>query len=1138
MSAKTAGLSTTPHPLGKPGGPGLFHTKGATLDPYIENIANTLMKKRGLSKSQAIQMAIGVVKNWASGKGNVSPEVRAAAAKAVAAWEASRAAAKAKPNEHSNVSGGIELAVPVNLRTGARQKAAKAGEAMPDGSYPIRNVTELHKAIQAVGRAKDSTAVKKHIIKRAKALKAAGVLPGKWTASLSNSDADITLDFAAKTKKAATSAPTSDKQSAAFGAPPLPKGATHYKHGWIPVNAQGQPVGPAQKPKWLQNDEKKQIAAGGKTENQIQQDSLTAQRKAAANKAEAPAKKAAAARKAAKSKAETEAKAEVKAEQSKAKKATSAKTKAAAEATRRKNAATRKAATAAKAKVTAAKKAAAARTATIKAAYKQAMTDKKAGRTLTPAQNKVIAFYEKQQAQTAAQLRSVTLSRPFELTRVNDTGLVLDFANLPKGQLAFRYKHGWILINPAIPSRGHLGGGLAKSHGHISGTVTHGHFETHPSGKGKVFVADRKGGLNSPSKLKAAHVSKIDTVKPDKSKFTTAAVSKAEPAEAAEPKPSALSLNNAADAKSLEAVNAGLTADKSGDAHDYQVAAKKHADAFVAHKKAGNTQTADSHKKAAQSFAVEANMVKKSGADKNQTYMNAKATALAASTKANTDELPESHKAAAHTHEDAAAAAHGAKNPKAQKTHEAIADYHAAQYAKLHAAEQKTELTTAKELAENATTASQKAAQEKTKMAHLDAVAAHTKAAAAFHVAGKPLAAKNHQDAAHKHADMAAKAGAPEPEPETVAPPHGSKSTYEAVNAAMDELEAEPGGPGPGALYQWDDYMNASAQVLTGEKSKGNLANLQTAHKALTGAGTTPEQLKHANKTLMKHLKGEPAKKSEPAKPEVATVAQKISLPGPGMYNDGNAIKDAQAKVDAMPDGTAKQAAQAAVNDAKIEFKDKHGKEFQETKAGVIEPTSSTFMDSTSSTNKFYDNAVEDGFKPVSPNESANGDWKPSDVPGLKSNGGAYHYSGGSYMDINAQLRKYKAPTGGSNDVAIARMDKEFAAVPPLNEGIVTTRRMQGDGPFPPIPPGAQPGDSFIDEGYGSTSKSPGMWSGDTVIQVRIPKGSRVLDLNYTTGSQNAAEQEILLNRKTSYKIVSDSMVGTERHIITEVSQA
>jgi hypothetical protein len=63
-----------------------------------------------------------------------------------------------------------------------RKKLAKKKEAMPDGSFPIRNTSDLKNAIQAVGRAKDPDKAKAWIKKRAKALGKEDLLPDTWKA--------------------------------------------------------------------------------------------------------------------------------------------------------------------------------------------------------------------------------------------------------------------------------------------------------------------------------------------------------------------------------------------------------------------------------------------------------------------------------------------------------------------------------------------------------------------------------------------------------------------------------------------------------------------------------------------------------------------------------------------------------------------------------------------------------------------------------------------------------------------------------------------------------------------------------------------------------------------------------------------
>src|SRR5215813_6001669 len=98
-TAGTPVASTVHEPLGKPGGPGLFHVKGLQLPAYVQHVARHLIAQ-GHSESNAVQMAIGIVKNWAAGHdghGNrVHADVQAAAVKAMAQWEAAKAAAHGK----------------------------------------------------------------------------------------------------------------------------------------------------------------------------------------------------------------------------------------------------------------------------------------------------------------------------------------------------------------------------------------------------------------------------------------------------------------------------------------------------------------------------------------------------------------------------------------------------------------------------------------------------------------------------------------------------------------------------------------------------------------------------------------------------------------------------------------------------------------------------------------------------------------------------------------------------------------------------------------------------------------------------------------------------------------------------------
>lgn len=57
-----------------------------------------------------------------------------------------------------------------------RESAAESGAALPDGSFPIKNKSDLHNAMQAIGRAKNPAKAKAHIKARARALGLSGEL--------------------------------------------------------------------------------------------------------------------------------------------------------------------------------------------------------------------------------------------------------------------------------------------------------------------------------------------------------------------------------------------------------------------------------------------------------------------------------------------------------------------------------------------------------------------------------------------------------------------------------------------------------------------------------------------------------------------------------------------------------------------------------------------------------------------------------------------------------------------------------------------------------------------------------------------------------------------------------------------------
>jgi phage head maturation protease len=64
--------------------------------------------------------------------------------------------------------------------TAERQAMTESGEALPDGSFPIKDRADLANAIDEIGRAKDRAQAKAHVIARAAALGATDMLPPHW----------------------------------------------------------------------------------------------------------------------------------------------------------------------------------------------------------------------------------------------------------------------------------------------------------------------------------------------------------------------------------------------------------------------------------------------------------------------------------------------------------------------------------------------------------------------------------------------------------------------------------------------------------------------------------------------------------------------------------------------------------------------------------------------------------------------------------------------------------------------------------------------------------------------------------------------------------------------------------------------
>jgi len=111
------------------------------LPTYIREVAHALVRS-GHSESDAIATAVATMKRWAAGLGNVRPQVQAAAAKALAEWEAKRGAAHvnlATPVAPAAVHGQLTGHYPMPLLTWIKQARWQRAQ------VPLKRIDMAHR---------------------------------------------------------------------------------------------------------------------------------------------------------------------------------------------------------------------------------------------------------------------------------------------------------------------------------------------------------------------------------------------------------------------------------------------------------------------------------------------------------------------------------------------------------------------------------------------------------------------------------------------------------------------------------------------------------------------------------------------------------------------------------------------------------------------------------------------------------------------------------------------------------------------------------------------------------------------------------------------------------------------------------
>lgn len=128
-----------------------------------------------------------------------APDTDGSGADGSLSGSASGAAVKAekKPTQDDNDGDDWQDDDDVNKRdfsAAQRRDAAASGQAMSDGSFPIKNAGDLDNAIKLAGKAKNPGKARAFIARRAKALGLTSKLPSSWNVSKGDDDIDEVVD--------------------------------------------------------------------------------------------------------------------------------------------------------------------------------------------------------------------------------------------------------------------------------------------------------------------------------------------------------------------------------------------------------------------------------------------------------------------------------------------------------------------------------------------------------------------------------------------------------------------------------------------------------------------------------------------------------------------------------------------------------------------------------------------------------------------------------------------------------------------------------------------------------------------------------------------------------------------------------
>jgi hypothetical protein len=147
----------------------------------------------------------------------------------------------------------------------------------------------------------------------------------------------------------------------------------------------------------------------------------------------------------------------------------------------------------------------------------------------------------------------------------------------------------------------------------------------------------------------------------------------------------------------------------------------------------------------------------------------------------------------------------------------------------------------------------------------------------------------------------------------------------------------------------------------------------------------------------------------------------------------------------------------------------------------------------------------------------------------------AKYYTGPGYAPLNLALRKDRTMPS-EVDFRRKHLDRLLANSVTTKDATV----YRGIQSYPGFPSYMAPGTVYSDKGYMSTAVAPEPpedYQGDTMFQIRVPKGTNALDLNAYALSHHPNERELLLPHGTQLRVVADRAVNGKRMIEFEVLQ-